>query len=773
MDIHGAVSDPTWGPYAQHLTLLEQRTNMAAFKRQGARLITWIEGFGDCMLYAVALERKPDGSFTPREDDSATVKVARSHWSWAHREIPQGNTLRWVGLHNTINDEDFVLPAYGRARRGLPVPRYPDGRPAIGWMPDARYPLNARIYDACGAKDINGSLHPAFEPTSGVNETDSATNPPHGLTEGLYPARVGIEDVSAPPGRKSGDVVYCGVISVHKDISAPFWREYARASVREIVRQGLDGVWCDNYSPWDNFGYPPVQKAFGNWSVHRFHTHLHTDFSEAARQEMGVSAPDLFDIRDYLQGKAKAFGAIDSSHYNDPAWRDARWNDDPLWAAFKAFRQRSAQQDLRAFYEAIHAEARRAGRPDFCIGGNDIPLYGLGWVRDAWLDMVNAELTPGWHMGAGSRGIMIPPQGKMAVIYRIAHPHQKGPFCAAWYYLNGPYERHQQQPEIARTLLAEAFANGAFLLCDPNNKQVAGTVETHAWWNHFVRENEAQFGPRVPVADVGILFSPDNQLALLAPGGFPDLDRQLHVFGHYGWATALIDAHIPHRVLTDWQLDAAHLASLRALILPDAECLDASVMPALEAWVRKGGSLILTGPCGLREGPAGRFRQRAISCLASLVGADWLKTAGSPVQCAFGKGRVFWTPTPSGMDYYLQASERLSRLPEMVSRVGPSSLVAGEDLLVTVGLSLWKAEDGRALFADLVNYDLDADNDHVRPAEDLHFRVRLPRSWQTAQVQTLSPDAEAPATLTLQAGWAVIRLPRLVHFASVKLSLTY
>jgi len=56
------------------------------------------------------------------------------------------------------------MPEYGHAARNIPVPTYPDGRPAVGWIEGVTYPLNARVYDACGSKDINGYLRPSCEP---------------------------------------------------------------------------------------------------------------------------------------------------------------------------------------------------------------------------------------------------------------------------------------------------------------------------------------------------------------------------------------------------------------------------------------------------------------------------------------------------------------------------------------------------------------------------------------------------------------------------------
>ena len=796
LNINGPASDPTWGPYGQRLSELDHAKSFPELKATGARVACWIEGFGDCMIYAGAAERKPDGTFARRGDDLRLTSLCRTHWCWAVPELPKGNEFRWVGIHNATNDEDFVMPEYGHVARAIPVPTYPDGRSAVGWMDGVTYPLNARVYDACGSKDINGHLRPACEPPAKVNDRDPATGKPVGPIEGLYPAIIGKDDVPQLPGLKPGDTVYCGVLSVHKDLSAPFWREYARVSAREIIKHGLDGVWCDNYSPWDNFGYEPVKAAFGDWSVYRFeHGYLGNNRSmtaQMAQKEAREMAHEPWyqtrlqaqrlGVREYLKRKAVEFGAKDPSNVNDPAWHDPRWLDEPVWCAFKAHRQHDAQSDLAAFYYAIHGEADGAGKSDFCIGGNDIPFFGLGWVHDTYLDMVNTELTPGWHMGTGSRGILIPPVGKMAVVYRVALEHQKGPFSAAWYYLNQRFDKYQRKPEIGKLLCAEAFANGAFLMCDTNNKEVAGTLESHAWWNGFIRAHEQDFaprpqaasrppvGPRRPVADVGIVFSPDNQLFLMTPAGFPDMDRQPHIFGHYGWATALVDAHVPYRAITDWKLNADSLAGLRTLIVPDMRCLSAYPDGPLARWVRAGGRLVVTGETGTREGPGQEFRFRAKPALAEMLGVQAPPPKQPATVTRIGKGTVVWVWEPVGMDYYLQADKRAELRPGLLKLAGSSDLVDGALLPTTVGLSLWRTTDAKALFADLVNYDLDADADVVRPAEGLSFRLRLPGGWKAATVTTISPDEGATATAEVKAGWATVSVPWLWHYVSVKLA---
>jgi hypothetical protein len=137
-----------------------------------------------------------------------------------------------------------------------------------------------------------------------------------------------------------------------------------------------------------------------------------------------------------------------------------------------------------------------------------------------------------------------------------------------------------------------------------------------------------------------------------------------------------------------------------------------------------------------------------------------------------GKGSVVWVWEPLGMDYYLQADKRPELLPGLRSLAGSSDLVDAASLPTTVGLSLWRAADGRALFADLVNYDLDADADVVHPAEGLSFRLRLPEGWKAATVTTISPDEGTTASVEVHGSWATVSVPRLGHYASVKLART-
>ncbi len=817
VDLHAAMvsgnfgADPAWGPFGQAVSFQQTTPRFEKVQAEGVRWITWMEAFGDCMLYAAQFDQQEDGSFRRRPGDSGMTAFSRMAWNWESGHVRPGNTYRWVGLHNSVNNEDFVAPRFSREKFGFPTPSYPDGRDAVGYLPEGQYPLNARVYDAVCVKDINGRSTIELEMLPDkANRIDPATGQREASSDGLYRATIDRNRARYFPDREIGDDVFLSIMLTGKDPAAPFWTDYARVMARQLIDRGVDGLWCDNCSSFNNFGMPPIRNGFGEWSEHRFRTRLSEWFSAEELAKLGIDDPGTFDIKAYLKQKAAEFGAKDPTYYWDPAWRNARWQDEPVWNAYKVFKQQIGQEALRAFYETIKAEARAAGREDFLISGNDMPVYALGWARDEWLDMVSSEQTPGWFVTTGSRGIMLPPQGKYAAVYRAGLEHQKGPYATVWYYLKGPQEQYRNRPTLSKVLFAEGFANATFLKYG-GNPALPSTPESVGWWNEFVRASEDRIGPREILADVGLYFSPDNQLAFVVPGSHAlDHDRQPHSFGHWGFATALIDGHVPYRVVTDWKLSASALAGFKTFIVPAAECLDDDEAAVLETWVWAGGRLIVTGPCGARHSVAGRFARREKPVVSrwfpNVAGGLSDTSAGSPpahaaaagsdptipladvepvgpgktfpgdfpssqtLEVALGDGHILWSPEPIGMEYYVHETERATRLPEILSLVGPSRLLEPGTLPTTIGAYIWQSLDGNAFHVDLVNYDLDLEADRINAAENTSFRLRLPEVWGDVDIETITPDDTAPATCAVEAGWVKIDVSRLVHYACVKVA---
>ncbi|MGQ9525313.1 MAG: hypothetical protein ACUVTZ_10795 [Armatimonadota bacterium] len=758
--IHGCASDPTWGILGAALRRAEFLNDLRRVQSAGMKAITWVEAFGDCMCYAAALGLSPSGSIARSPADRRLPQVLLNQWAWELSGGLPPNRKVWTGLHNYTDDLPWARPfTRTHPRYGAPIPRFPDRTPALGWQGDPLNPSNWRVYHATGAKDINGRLRAAWELNPKVNEIDPYTGQPKGPTDGLVPVVWGRDEIAGVQGLKPADIRYAGIASIHKDSACPFWPQYFAASCRFIADSGLNGLWCDNYSAFDSFGYPPVERAFGEWSVARFRSYLKRNFTPAELTRMGVDDVSTFDVREGLKNRFRHWFASDPSNLNHPGWRDRRWLSDPLWKAYREFKRQIGAQALHRCYQA----AKRIGGEDFLVSGNDIPWFSLGWVTPRWLDMVSTEVTPGWHMGTGSFGVGFPPVGRMSPTYRLATAHSQGRFAVAWYYLDGDYARYRGSTEVGKVLSFEALACNTFLLSYPSAPNVAGTLESHRFVNAFVARSKRLWGTRRPLSNVGVLFSPTSQLAFMAPGGYPDMDRQPHPFSYYGWATALEELHIPHIPLPEFRVTPDVLRTLDVLILPHASVLPQAVVKNVLAWLRGGGILVVDGST------SALIRSRS----------------SKPIDGAFGhilkigRGRLVRVAGDPGLKFYTRRAERqhllepFRKLEAVVRNLGFQPPVETHDLPQTAGISVFSNPSSRAVFVDCYNTAYDPDRDAVRPCGPFRLRVRLPKYLSNSTVHgTLltpgSPPREIPVRRTDK--HAVISLPGLRYYASVCLT---
>ncbi len=739
----GAADDPTWGLYAQRLRMAASRGRIAALHRAGLKALTWFEGFGTCQAYVAQLKRNADGSWVKQPAEPLLTRVFAQHWNWQH--FDGAGEIRWVGIPDYFADADFARPwTRVHPRYGSPPLRYPDGRVATGFVGEAADPRRHAVFDAGCSKDVLGRVTFAYGYNPAVNRLRPDTRQPAGPLAGLIRVR------NAPPGppdpgftpeawarlRREG---YAGTIQAGKDTACPAWIDYLRASVRQALDAGVDGLWVDNFSPWDNFSAWPVQKAFGEWSVAGFRDTLRARFTSAELAAMGLNPEtlDTFDVRRYLRDRCRKWGGR-PEHFQDRAWFDPRWRDDPIWRAFLGYKRRTGAAALSRFYHLVKAEAAAAGKPDFLVMGNDIPLYSLGWVRGD-LDLVSTELSWGWGLTTGPRGLMPPPRGSYAPVYLLAREHARSRFVNVWMYV--PAEL-RGNTNLARVLYYQALAHHALPMPHPGGRTV-GTPAVNAEFFAFVRRNAKAWSRREPVAEVGLFHSASSQLMEMLPGGFRDHRRQPHSFAFWGWGTALTRLHRGWRAVPEWKLSADTLRPLRLMIIPEAEVFARSGVPVLEAWVRAGGALLITGASGRRLGETENFaRCPGGSTLSALLG-DLRDGDGTR---PLGRGRVIYRRDDPGLAFYLADARRprwreliadiLAACPETV----PPSLSAPE-VPPTVELTLYR-RPGR-IYIEVNNTDWRPSSDRLVPTPPLRFTVTLPPEWhgKTPRLRVLSPDS--------------------------------
>ena len=720
------LSDPN------RVRMVSTRTSADDLHAAGLKVVVYTEAFGTCHCYIAQLKRAADGSWVKHDGVPDLTRVFLNHWGW---QLFDGTgEIRWLGVHNYYDNEDFARP-YTRThpRYGAPPLAYPDGTPAAGHNGAAGDPRNSRVLDAACSKDVLGRVgfDYGFNPT--VNAPDPATGQPKGPLTGLLAA----EDK------------YSGSVNPGKDAACPAWIDYTRASALQALDAGVDGFWCDNYSPWDSFGNAPVTRAFGEWSVAGFRRYLAESFSPAELRALGVGDPETFDVRAYLRARCQALGG-EPEDLRSRAWRDAPWLDDPLWRAYCIYKRQTGTQALSAYYRAIKQAAAEAGKPEPLVCGNDIPIFSLGWPRGD-LDMVSTEISWGWGLTTGSRGVMPPPTGSWVPLYKLGREHARSRFVNLWMYMP---DEQLHKPRIAEVLLYQGLANHAFAMPQPGGNKTTGDDDVNSAFFGFVGSIRDALGARVPVEEIGLYYSSSSQLARMTPGGTLDFNNQPHIFAHWGWGTALCHLHQQYRAVPEWKLNRDVLNGLRLLIIPEAEVLDPADVPALAQWVGEGGALIVTGDSGRRLGELHNFDPNPDGLsLQALTGVADLAGAPETRRREVGKGVVVYLRQDPGLTYYLADAEREGLLPrlrealETAAIEGATPAIAQADGVPgDVGLTVYQDAAAQRLFLDVNNTRVDVATDALTPTPELSFTARLPEflRGRGLKARVLSPG-QAPS----------------------------
>jgi hypothetical protein len=756
----GGADDPTWGLFGQRSRWASFGKSIAQMHDRGLKALIWVEAFGTTGSYVAQLKRSSDGSWVKDAANPELTRIFAQHWCW---QIYDGSgEIHWVGVPNYYDEHDFARP-YVRShpRYGSPPISYPDGAVAQGFIGSADDPRNSRIYDAACSKNVLGQVTFEYGYHTPVNRISKETGEPVGPIGGLLntgDAPLGPPDPGFTPEEwaRLRRQRWAGNLSAGKDSACPAWADYAHASILHALDLGVDGLWVDNFSPWDSFNGNPLLKAFGEWSVAGFRTYLQERFDAATLAQMSVGDPATFDVRTYLQNRCREWGG-DPQNLRDPRWRDARWQDDPIWRTYLVYKRRTGTEALSRFYQTIKQTAAGEGKPDFLVSGNDIPIFSLGWVRGN-LDMVSTELSWGWGLTTGPRGIMPPPLGCYVPVYKLAREHARSRFVNVWLYVP---DEQKGKPNVARVLYYQALANHTLPMPHYPGR-TAGNEAVDAGYFGFVESVAPQLEGRTPVEDVGLFYSSSSQLMEMLPGGFRNHADQPHSFSFYGWGAALTGLHVPWRAVSEWKLTTEGLVGLRTLIIPSAQVFAPEDLPVLSRFVHNGGWLVIAGTCGTRVGETGHFAPHSEPLTVNTVDPD-----------LSGPGCVVTVPDDPGLAYYRATEERPHLLEAVRRALLPALVEAGasvdaREVPWTVSLTPYR-QPGR-LIVDVNNTQVDLATDTLTATGPLTFTVALPEELRGVplQARVLSPDGAPSATLVPRGGGHVtVTLTPIEVFASV------
>jgi len=740
----GAADDPTWGIFAQRTRIAQAGDQVAKAHDKGLKALTWIEGFGTSHSYIAELRKEGNGGWVKDSRDPTLSRVFHNHWDWQY--VGKGGVRRWIGIQNYYGDEDFAIPyTRNHPRYGASPLTYPDGRPARNAASD---PRQSAIFDACCAKSVHRQCNVGYGFNDAVNQMQDKIK-----LQLAYPDLMPVEAIRkgeatsrAPEGRRRPppNIKLAGLLRFGKDPACPAWVEYSRASVLQAIDTGIDGVWVDNFSPWDSFGSRPIEKAFGEWSVEGFKSFLAQRHSKKALAAIGIDSVESFDVRGYFLARCKLWKGNPES-LTDSCWRDPRWREDPVWRRYLVYTRERGTQALSTLYGTIKEVAREQGKPDFLVMGNDIPIFSLGWTRGD-LDMVSTELSWTGGLTTGPRGLGPPPFGSYVPVYKLAREHTKRRLVNAWFYSPEQYSR---RPNLARVIYYQAIANEAVPMIISGKRALANTEVTREFFG-FLHELRSRLPKRRPIEEVGLYYSSSSQLMELLPGGFRNYSDQPHSFSFFGWGKALTQLHVLWRAVPEWKLDSKVLDGLRLLIVPSADVLDEKGASMLHAWVRRGGVLIVAGKSGSRYGEARYFERVRNGSTLSRFGPS-MDTA-VPVSFKVGQGHVVATPNDPGVPFYSSSDDRRTRLAAIEALIKealgrPEELTVGPGAPWQIGMTMHLSED--QLFVDLNNTGLEIDSDTLTEADDFEFSILLPEKLSRGphRIQIISPDRKIKAKL--------------------------
>jgi Hypothetical glycosyl hydrolase 6/Beta-galactosidase trimerisation domain len=171
----------------------------------------------------------------------------------------------------------------------------------------------------------------------------------------------------------------------------------------------------------------------------------------------------------------------------------------------------------------------------------------------------------------------------------------------------------------------DAIANGMrpwfskFSATLHDERWLKGVEEIYLW----TEKNQHYLTHQQPLARVALIYS--QQTALYYGGDQYAAKVDDHALG---WYQALIESRIPFEMVHDHNLDAAHLAPYKTIILPNIAALSDEQCNQLRAFVKNGGSLIATHETSLYD-QLGAARKNF--ALADLFAVDFTGHPPSPM----------------------------------------------------------------------------------------------------------------------------------------------
>ena len=749
-DTTGSRNDEGRGAYARQVDSLTGIATMKTLHKNGFKAGAWIECQGDSRTFMMLIHQNSDGSF---EIDPRTGAAKLYAWVWGWSTTSKNKNANykvWCGVHSFVNNEEWAYPYVLSEYPEMSTPTYPDGTPAVGYLDGGDYttPHLAKFYDACAAKDLNGSVI-RFEElflSSGVKEDALVIETKGGLKY------------------RTDD------FSFGKDASAPFWLEYSRNSIEFWIKEGVDYFWIDNWCGWDNFNNTPLKRAFGDWSEYKFKQYL------KQYPELGVADPDNFSISEYVKKKAKEINDLCSmSDWSDPTWKSPEWNKDPIWMAYLAFKAKENRAYNSGVNAAIKEFSLKYNGDAEAVGGlvNDFPYMTFAAFDCDALDMISTEYNTNFSAATQSYTSGVLPNRYSGHAYSLLSNSSKAHTANIWYYASQyPYTDTSGQVYGYEALAYNVTTHNAF----------GGTTKSNTLVNTAIGTLKEYFSDRRLYSNIGIMYSPDSETCELAPGGYNGERVSTHDLSYMGWAQSFDELNVPYKSI-QFQRIEKQIGDCSVLILPNVLAIDqATIDNIFKPWLDKGNTLIITGAeAGKVDRMENNYTQHEKPILVEFAnsydsenGGKVIYLAEDPCYDYFGEIRK----KSYGELYEAYLKKFEGQLKEWIEK-GYIEKIFEVDLDVSKSVitTLNYSATAKRFFIDIANlqYDHEADVLTEMP-DDLTVKVQIPSNYwgyddlkvsiftdDTGEVKQLTKDTD----YTIDEITMTITVPKFAYYATI------
>jgi hypothetical protein len=663
-----------------------------------------------------------------------------------------------------FNDWQFLQSPELKSSLGKPLPTAKDlGLPAFTHPLDgSAITTEADFWRTRCASALIGNRSDRFEKYAAI---------PNDMAEAL-----GLKEITTQraDGRwlvESGDLML---------YDAQFARYQAAKGRRAMEVLKADVV---HYDDWD-LRSPTAMNAKADIHVAAFREFVKRRFNDEDCHEFGFEKSNVaaFDVLDYLlnppwRSEYKGEG-------DQPLWRtaaDSRWLSNKVWRAFQIAAVEEKLASMKEVYRLNKQAARELDR-DVPMVANVIPMLSAIFLQRDCVDMANFEWPVFKTFTAFVKPLGYYPQARLGIGPRMAakigvtghaivDPYVE-PQYSGW---EGAGFTNRHGESLHKVIYFDLIANRgipAFSLTFDGGFS-PGSIHSAGNLHSFINQIAPVISKREYLADIGLASSSWSQIAAQPPWAWNQEVTKRHASEFLGWAQYLASA----RDFPQWDVvpfddvTLKDLARFKLVILPSVLVITADHLTVLEAYLKQGGKLLITGETGTFTGPQALLLPRTEDII-------------TPLAKLF-PGQVTLIKTKPGLAYHEDANKS-APLQEALARSGEHRpVLTANNAPEHIGIyANQNSTNPGELTIDLVNYHHDLATDHLTPITRTDFTVTLqvPTLKRTDKItiESIRYDETAPNhmlrqpldadQISISEGTLTLRIPPFTLYQILRIS---